>query len=39
MDFDVNFDNLFDNAVLCAALVTVQDETKQGNPDQDTKKQ
>ena len=39
MDFDVDFDDLFNNAVLCAALVTVQDETKQGNQDQNRKKQ
>jgi hypothetical protein len=33
MDFDIDFDDLFDNAVLCAALATVQDETGQGNLD------
>jgi hypothetical protein len=27
MDFDVDFDDLFDNVVLCVALVTVQDKT------------
>ena len=39
MDFDSDFDDLFDNAVLCVALVTVQDETTQGNQDQNRKKQ
>jgi hypothetical protein len=33
MDFDIDFDDLFDNAVLCVALETMQDETGQGNLD------
>src|ERR1700722_18027386 len=33
MDFDIDFDDLFDNAVLCAALATVQDETRPSNQD------
>ena len=33
MDFDIDFDDLFDDTVLCAALVIVQDETRQGNHD------
>lgn len=33
MDFDIEFDDLFDNAVLCEALATVQDETGLGNQD------
>ena len=33
MDFDIDFDDLFNNAVLSAALATVHDETGQGNLD------